>query len=309
MRRRNWWGVAVAAAVVLPAAAIGTAAAILDPNDFKQTLVAAVQDKTGRTLSLNGPIRLSRSLWPTIEVNDVTFANLPGGTRPDMARAERIEAQLSLPALLRRRIEVARLTLIGPNILFEQVGGKPNWVFDPPSREGAPPSGTPGTPFELRIRAAHVQDGMVTWRLPARTKVLGIRSLDLRHSADEGPLNVDATMVYSDNQPFSLSAAATPTAGIAGPWNTRLDFAAFDTTAAATGTMDVAGHYDLQVEAQAGALDKLNALLPEMQLPAMHGAVPVGAHPQRPGAGRPAGDRQGPAALRRCRLRPPAPQG
>ena len=277
VRRRTWWGVAVAAAVVLPAVALGAAAAILDPNDFKQTLVAAVQDKTGRTLSLNGPIRLSRSLWPTIEVNDVTFANLPGGTRPDMARAERIEAQLSLPALLRRRIEVARLTLVGPNILFEQVGGKPNWVFDPPSRASAPHSSAPGTPFELRIRSAHVQNGMVTWRLPARTKVLGIRSLDLRHPADEGPLNVDAIMVYSDNQPFSLRAAAAPTAGIAGPWNTRLDFAAFDTTAAATGTMDVAGHYDLQVEAQAGRLEKLNALLPEMQLPAMHGAV-LSAH-------------------------------
>ncbi|HEY0206716.1 MAG TPA: AsmA family protein, partial [Acetobacteraceae bacterium] len=273
MRRRTWWAIAIAAAVVLPIAVIAAAAALLDPNGFKQTLAAAVQDKTGRTLSLNGPIRLSRSLWPTIEVNDVTLANLPGGTRPDMARAERIEAQLSLPALFRRRIEIAKLTLIGPNILFEQVGSQPNWVFDPPSRPSSPPSTAPGTPFELRIRAAHVQDGMVTWRLPARTKVLGIRSLDLRHPADEGPLDVEAVMVYGDNQPFSLHASATPTAGIAGPWSTRLDLAAFDTAAAATGTMDVAGHYDLQVEAQSGALDHLNALLPEMQLPPLHQAT------------------------------------
>jgi len=46
----------------------------------------------------------------------VTLANLPGGTRPDLARAERIVAQLSLPALLRRRSEVGKLTLEGPNI-------------------------------------------------------------------------------------------------------------------------------------------------------------------------------------------------
>lgn len=277
MRRRTWCAIAVAAGVVLPAAAIGIAAAVLDPNDFKQTLIAAVQDKTGRTLSLNGPIRLSRSLWPTIEINNVTLANLPGGTRPDMAHAERIEAQLSLPALFHRRIEIAKLTLIGPNILFEQVGNQPNWVFNPPSRPSSPPSPAPGSPFELRIRAAHVQDGMVTWRLPARTKVLGIRSLDLRHPADEGPLNIDAIMVYGDNQPFSLKASATPAAGISGPWNTRLDFAAFDATAAATGTMDVAGHYDLQIEAQAAALDHLNALLPEMQLPPLHQAA-LSAH-------------------------------
>ncbi len=273
MRRRTWRAITVAAGVLLPIAVIGTAATVLDPNDFKQTLVAAVQDKTGRTLTLNGPIHLSRSLWPTIEVNDVTLANLPGGTRPDMAHAERIEAQLSLPALLHRRIEIAKLILIGPNILFEQVGNQPNWVFNPPSRPSIPPSPAPGAPFELRIRAAHVQNGMVTWRLPARTKVLGIRSLDLQHPADDGPLDADAIMVYGDNQPFSLKASATPTAGIAGPWNTRLDFAAFDTAATAIGTMDIAGHYNLQIEAQAGALDHLNALLPDMQLPPLHQAV------------------------------------
>ncbi len=273
MQRRAWWWGAVAAVVMLPVAAIGAAAALLDPEDYKQTLVNTVQDATGRTLRLNGPIRLSRSLWPTIEVNDVTLANLPGGSRPDMARAERIEAQLSLPALLRRRIEVARLTLIGPNILFEQVDDRPNWVFDPPGRASGAALAAPGTPFQLRIRAAHVQNGMVTWRLPARTKVMGIQSLDLQHRTDEGPLEADASLVYSDNQPFTLQASATPTAGFAGPWSTRLAFAAFDATAVATGTMDVAGHYDLQVEAAADDLARLNALLPEMRLPTMRQAV------------------------------------
>ena len=276
MKRRAWWRVAIAAIVALPVATIG-AAALLDPNDYKQVLVDAVQNATGRTVGLNGPVRLSRSLWPTIEVNDVTLANLPGGTRPDMARAERIEAQLSLPALFRRRIEVARLTLIGPNILFEQVDGKPNWVFDPPAPGAGVMPAAPGTPFQLRIRSAHVQNGMVTWRFPARNKVVGIRSLDVRHDTDQGPIDAGAVLVYSDNQPFTMRASATPTAGIAGPWNTRLDFAAFDTAAAATGTMDLAGHYDLHVEAKTGELSRLNALLPDMRLPVMHQAI-LSAH-------------------------------
>jgi len=275
--RRVWWLGAAACLIVLPVAALGIAVAWLDPNDYKPEIIAAVQDATGRTLSLNGPLRVSRSLWPTIEVSDVMLANLPGGTRPDMARAERIEASLSLPALLRHRIEVERLTLVGPNILFEQVAGKSNWVFDPPGRAASVPVSTPGTPFQLRIRSTHVQDGMVTWRLPARTKVLGIRSLDVRHGVDDGPLEAETVLVYSDNQPFSLKAKATPTAGIAGPWSTRLDFAAYDTAASATGTMDVAGHYDLQVEAAAGDLAKLNALLPDMRLPALHRAA-LSAH-------------------------------
>lgn len=271
-RRARWWG-AVACFVVLPLAVLGIAVARLDPNDYKPAIIEAVQDATGRTLSLNGPLRLSRSLWPTIEASDVALSNLPGGTRPDMARAERIEASLSLPALLRRRIEVTKLALVGPNILFEQVDGKSNWVFDPPGRSASVPVATPGTPFQLRVRNARVQNSMVTWRLPARTKVVGIRSLNVRHHTDDGPLETDAVLVYADNQPFSIKASATPEAGFTGPWTTQLDFAAFDTTASAMGTMDLAGHYDLQVDAQAGALEKLNALLPEMRLPPLHQAA------------------------------------
>ena len=267
MSKRGWWLGGLALVITAPVAAIGTAVFVLDPNDYKSQLQAAVQDATGRALTLGGPLRISRSLWPTIEVSDVQLANLPGGSRPDMARAERIEAQLSLPALLWRRIEIIKLTLIGPNILFEQVDGKPNWVFgaDTP---------TPATPDEPRatlgFRSVHVQNGMVTFKLPARTKVVGIRALDSRHPSDGGSLDITSTLVYADYAPFTLNASAQPTGGLADPWNTQLQFAAYDTTASATGTMALAGDYHLQLDGKSGALEKLNALLPQMQLPALH---------------------------------------
>ncbi len=275
MSRRAWWLTGLAASILVPAAGLAVVVVMLDPNVFKPALIAAVQDAVGRTLSIDGDVRLSRSLWPTIEASDVKLANLPGGSRPEMARAERIAVELSIPALLRHRIEIARLTLVGPNILFEQVNGQPNWRFDlSRSAPAAPsPAAASGTPFELRIRNARVQNGMVTWRLPARTKVVGIRVLDVQHHADGGPVEAAGVFVYSDNKPFSLNVSALPTAGFAGPWNTQFNFAAFDTTASATGTIDTAGRYDLQVEARAGALEKLNALLPEMRLPAMHAAT------------------------------------
>ena len=261
--------------------AAGLGIALLDPNDFKPRIIDAVQAATGRTLRLNGPLRISRSLWPTIEVTDVSLDNVPGGSRPDIARAERIEAQLSLPALFRHEIEIVRLTLIGPNILFEQVGGKPNWVLAPnaapatappvaPAAAPAPaasPALVPAASLSLRIRAVSIRNGMVTWRFPARTKVMGIRSLDMHDPVDDGPLDLAAVLVYADNQPVSLRATAQPVAASPGMWSTTIHAAAFDTAATATGTLDVAGTYDLMVEAKAGALEKLNALLPEMQLP------------------------------------------
>jgi AsmA protein len=251
---RAWW-LSAALLLLLGFAALGVAVAVVNPNDYKPQIVAAVQQATGRTLSLGGPLRISRSLWPTIEVTDVTLANLPGGTRPDLARAERIEAQLSLPALLRRRIEVSKLTLVGPNILLEFVGGKPNWVLEPAADSQTSLSDRHVT---LDIRQAHVQNGMVTLRLPARTHVVGIRSLDQRHSAGDAPLDGAAVLVYSDNQPFSLRASARPTGGVADPWDTQLEFAAYDATLSAGGRMSFAGDYDLQVEARTPELEKLN---------------------------------------------------
>ena len=153
MKGRAWWLSAAALLLLLTVAALGVAVTLVNPNDYKLQIVAAVQQATGRTLSLGGPLRISRSLWPTIEVTDVTLANLPGGTRPDLARAERIEAQLSLLALLRRRIVVSKLTLEGPNILFEFVGGKPNWVLEPAADSQTSLAGSHVT---LDIRQAHV---------------------------------------------------------------------------------------------------------------------------------------------------------
>ena len=275
MRKRGWWLGAGASLTALPVAAIGAAALLFDPNDYKADIVGAVQAATGRTLTLRGDLRLSRSLWPTLEVNDALLANLPGGTRADMVRVERIEGQISLPALLWHRIEIAKLTLIGPNILFEQADAQPNWVFTPTSPAAAAPAqpGASSGRFTLSIRQVHVQNGLVTWRLPARTKVVGIRSLDYRHDADGGPVETAATLVYSDNKPFDLHLVAQPTGTVLQPWTTQLQFAAFDTAASATGTADVAGHYDLALDGTSGALEKLNALLPEMNLPAVHGAT------------------------------------
>ena len=262
---------ALCALVALLIVAVTAALTLLDPNDYKDRLVTAVQDATGRTLTIRGELRLTKSLWPTLEASDISLSNLAGGTRPDMAHAERIEGQLSLLALVRHEIDITRLTLIGPNILFEQVGGQPNWVFTRTQASPSPsptPAARPGAPFELRIRAAHVRNGMVTWKLPARTKVVGIRALDFKRARESGPLEARATLVYSDNQPFSLEIAASPTGDAMQSWRTQLHFTAFDTDATATGTMDVAGHYDLRVDATSGALEKLNALLPEMRLPA-----------------------------------------
>jgi AsmA protein len=126
LSRRAWLLSALAVIVVLPAASLGLAVALADPNDSKPEIEAAVQRATGRALSLDGPIRITCSLDPWIEVSQVRLANLPGGSRSYMVRVDKIRAQVSLLALLWQRIEVTHLELTGPNILLEEVKGQPN---------------------------------------------------------------------------------------------------------------------------------------------------------------------------------------
>ena len=265
MTKRAWRLSGAGIILLLLVVAVGVAVAVVDPNDYKPQLIAAVQRATGRVLVLGGPLRISRSLWPTIEVTNIELANLHGGTRPDFATAERIEAQLSLLALLRRRIEIAKLTLIGPDILFEWVGGRPNWIFAADTGEPAASS------VALDIQAVHVRNGKITIRLPTRTHVVGIRALDFRYPVADGPLDLASVLVYSDYQPFVFRAKARAAGG--GAWATSLEAAAYDAAFSAEGRMSLDGDYDLQVKGRAPELAKLNALLPLLNLPAVHGLV------------------------------------
>ncbi|GAB0112807.1 AsmA family protein [Acidisoma sp. C75] len=287
MSRRAWLLAAVAVLILLPLGLLGTAVTLFDPNDWKPEIEAVVQKATGRQLIIAGPIHVSRSLWPVIEATGVTLGNLPGGSRPDMIRLDGFKARVSLLALLWRQVDITDLTLIGPNILFEEVDHRPNWLFKP---EGAAPAAPAPKPpaaargFTLALHTVRITNGMVTFRLPARTNVIGIRQLDIRQAQKHGPVRLTSTLVYGDYAPFTLNFAATPTGRPSDPWNATLDFAGEGATAHAAGQVSLGGDFDLSVRAAAPALDRLNALYAPMRLPPVQGlsfATEIRNGPQR----------------------------
>jgi len=147
MAGRAWrYGLLGAGTVVV--LAVGAGAVFLarfDPNSLKPRIEAAVQQATGRELGLYGPISLKWSLWPTIQLQDVTFANPPGYSRPQMATLQRLDLQLAVLPLLRRRFEIARLVLVQPDILLEtDAHGHPNWQLTPPGKTA--PTGKAAAP-------------------------------------------------------------------------------------------------------------------------------------------------------------------
>jgi AsmA family protein len=149
--------------VIVAAIAIHT----VDINDFVGPIQARVKEATGRDLTIRGGISLKLSLEPKLVIEDVSLGNAPWGKAPQMLTAKRIEAQMRLLPLLRRRFEIDRFKLIEPTITLETDGaGKGNWDFAKTAGASQPPSpsSTGGVMSALAVGDLAIENGTLTYR-------------------------------------------------------------------------------------------------------------------------------------------------
>ena len=106
-------GIIVGAVVVLFVVAAVAVSLLFDPNDYKDEITAAVQDSTGRQLTLDGDHELA--VFPTIRiaVGSATLSNAPGFGDEPMARIGSAELRVALFPLLARRVEISQARLEG----------------------------------------------------------------------------------------------------------------------------------------------------------------------------------------------------
>ena len=110
----------------------------LDAGALTPRIVAAIEAATGRAATL-GHVSIGLGLTPRVTIEDATLANIPGGSRPEMARIRHIEAHLALLPLLGGDIAFSRIAVEGADILLETAAdGTPNWVSSPTPRDAAP---------------------------------------------------------------------------------------------------------------------------------------------------------------------------
>ena len=112
--------------VALIVLVIAIVAATFDPNKYKPEIVAAVKDKTGRTLAIEGDLGLSFFPSIGIAVGKVSLSE-PDSSRI-FARVEQAKIALALWPLLSKRVVVDRVTLSGLALdLVQGKGGKTNF--------------------------------------------------------------------------------------------------------------------------------------------------------------------------------------
>src|SRR3977135_397164 len=136
--------------VVLIALVIAIVAATFDPNKYKPEIAAAVKDKTGRTLAIEGNLALT--FFPSIGIA-LGRASL---SEPDssriFARVEQAKISLALWPLLSKRVVVDRVTLSGLTLdLVQHKGGKTNFG-DLSGAGGSTPTGRKAAPQQGAMR-------------------------------------------------------------------------------------------------------------------------------------------------------------
>lgn len=127
--------------VVVGFLAVSALAAILmtfDPNDHKDRLAQAVKATTGRDVEFGGDMNVM--FYPVLgfEANQVRIGNPEGFTNKDFIKVGQVQAGLKIFPLLNKRVELATLRLVEPDItVIKTASGKNNLSFKSGAKTGA----------------------------------------------------------------------------------------------------------------------------------------------------------------------------
>jgi len=178
----------IVAAVVVPM--------VIDPNDYKDDIAAAVEAKTGRTLAIEGDIGLSVFPWLAVEIGPTRLSNAPGFSNRPFAAVNKVSVRIKLLPLLHKQVEMGTVVLDGLQLSLEtRADGKTNWadLAAHEAEQAKPaPEAAPGEPASGRLALAglaiggvRISDANVLWDDKKQGARYQVEGLSLRTGAIE----------------------------------------------------------------------------------------------------------------------------
>ena len=125
-RKKLFLGLA-AFVILLVLGAVGLRLAV-NPDVFRPQIENLVQQATGLTLHMEGPIHLSYFPWLGIELGKASLDGVPGFAREPFVRLDGAVIRVRLSALLRGALEADAIRLNGLDLtLIRAADGRTNW--------------------------------------------------------------------------------------------------------------------------------------------------------------------------------------
>lgn len=136
----------------------------LDLNNYKELIVNKTKEFTGRDLVIAGDIE--HTLWPRLglTLGQTTFGNAPGFGDAPMATVEKVDINVAVMPLLKKKVEASKLVLHGLKMnLHKNSQGVTNWDdLLPEEKTDEAPSTTPE--LDIVINGVEVSDAELLWQ-------------------------------------------------------------------------------------------------------------------------------------------------
>jgi AsmA protein len=101
---------------------------IVDPNDYKPQIANLVENVTGRTLTIEGDIKLTFYPWLGLQLGKVSLGNAPSFDAPEFAKIDQARVQVKLLPLFKKHLEIGTILLEAATInLTRKPDGHTNW--------------------------------------------------------------------------------------------------------------------------------------------------------------------------------------
>lgn len=194
--------IALAGLALLLAALVAAVVTLVDPNDYRAPLESAVRERTGRALTIAGPMGLSFIPCCGVTVAEASLGNPPGFPAEPLVSVAEARAELRLwPLLTERRVEVGEIRLKGLRAtLLARKDGSNNWSF--PSRADQATDGdqAPGTTTPVRLAGIRIEEGALSYRDEANGSQYQVEQLNLETGpiTPGEPIAVKASLAVTD---------------------------------------------------------------------------------------------------------------
>ena len=240
--------IVISAALVVPS--------FIDWNSYKGEIAAQAKAATGRDLAIDGDLDIALLPAPRLTVSGVRFANLAGGSAPDMVQLKSLQVLVRFAPLLQGKIEIDSIRLVEPVILLETLkDGRANWVIKPatakasaiaggPAETRSPPGAGAGIGANaVRLDNLQVEKGTLIWRDAATQAEERITDLSMVLAAQSlsGPFNARGTLAYKGVRAGLEASVGELRPGGAAPLSVSLTLPATGAKADVTGSLVALG--------------------------------------------------------------------
>lgn len=128
MKTIKWLLIGIVGLVVLAFVAVGVLLLAIDRGEYKQEIIGQVEKHTGRALMIGGDLDISLFPWIGISIGELSMANARGFGDESFVQAKAANVKVELLPLLRRKLRVDTVELVGVVLdLQRDAQGVNNW--------------------------------------------------------------------------------------------------------------------------------------------------------------------------------------